>query len=444
LILISFVMAIALGTALLRLPGVAKAGGVSWLDGVFMATSAVCVTGLSLFDIGKDFTFWGQVIILGLMQVGGIGIMTFSLLFALLLGSKTSLSSRFSVAEFSRYFDQGSVKRALIAVLILTGVFEGIGTALLFGRFQRLYPLKQALFQSVFHAVSAFCNAGFSLFSDSLVRFQHDPYVLSVMMGLIICGGLGFMVWKEVLAYGRCLCARQEVFRLSLHTKVALVGTLIFVVGGAAVIWRLEAHNALEDFSVFDQGLHAVFLSVTARTAGFNTMTTAGLSNATLFFVMMLMFIGACPGSTAGGIKIHTFVTLFQLLAAKIRRRVSPTLFFRSISSNTVDKAWAIFALAFITLMVGTLCLQITETIDTAHTASGGEFLDLMFEAGSAFGTVGLSTGVTTHLSAWGKVWIIFLMLAGRIGPMTLGVALFRPRTKEAAFEYVQEDLVLA
>ncbi len=446
LILLSFLAAIVIGTLMLKMPFVIREGiaSLTLIDAVFMATSAVCVTGLSLFDIGRNFTFTGQMVILGLIQIGGLGIMTFSLLFALILGSKTSLNSRFSISELSRDFDRWSIKRALVSVLVLTLLFECLGSGLLFWKFRQMYPFKQALFFSVFHAISAFCNAGFSLFSDSLAQFQNDPYILFIIMGLIVFGGLGFTVLKELSAYIKSAVTRQKFFQLSLHTKVALSGSFLFLLIGTLVIWQLECRNAFSSFPVNKQIIQALFLSVTSRTAGFNTITTGLLSNATLFFIVMLMFVGGCPGSTAGGIKVHTFITLFQLILAKIKRRKSPSLFARSISINTVDKSLAIFAVAFITLSLITLLLQVSEDINISHTTSGGSFLDLLFEAGSAFGTVGLSTGVTARLSSWGKIFIIFLMLAGRVGPITLGVALFRKRKKQASFEYIQEDFMIA
>jgi len=256
-----------------------------------------------------------------------------------------------------------------------------------------------ALYSSIFHAVSAFCNAGFSLYEDSLIRFQKESFVPVVIMVLIVAGGLGFMLIDEARLWLKAFL-KKESFRVSLNMKVCFTGTLILIFGGALIVWFLEKDNLLNYMTPLEQMVNAFFLSITSRTAGFNTLETPSLTNATLFAVIFLMFIGGCAGSTAGGVKVSTIVVLVALLAAHRKGRKSAAIMGRKIPNDTVARALAIFTGSFIIVNVATFLFQVTETIGVSHAVTRGSFLDLLFEATSAFATVGLSTGVTATLGA--------------------------------------------
>lgn len=443
LIILSFVGAIGLGTLLLKLPWVTVGEPLAWVDALFMATSAVCVTGLTVVDVGGQLTRLGQCVILLLVQVGGLGIMTFALVFTILFGVRTSLVSRLSVSSMSRAPDARSVLKALGIALAITFSFEGIGAALFYLRLQALHPLPEALFSSVFHSVSAFCNAGFSLYPDSLTAFRREGFLPAVTMGLIIAGGLGFIVIDEIREWVWAALGKTKKFRFSLHTKIALSGTALLVLLGAAVVWALERENQLAGLPPAAQTVNAFFLSVTARTAGFNTLETAHLTNATLYFLLMYMFIGGCPGSAAGGIKVHTFAIFLAYVWNNLRGVPTPSLYRRKIAGEAVGRCLVILSLSFLIINLAAFLFQVVENLSVSHRLAQGRFLELVFETTSAFGTVGLTTGVTPQLGPGGKLLTALVMLAGRIGPLTLWLAILAKRRKRLEYEYVQEDVMI-
>lgn len=439
---VSFLAAILIGGILLKLP-VATHKELRWVDAFFTAASAVCVTGLTVLDTGKDFTFTGQMIILALIQIGGLGIMTFSLFLSLFLRFRTSWTSRFVVTSLSKKVDASNLFRALTFVFVMTVIIEAIGAALLFMRFKEVHPLPEAVFSSVFHSISAFCNAGFSLYSDNLVRFQREVFVPFVIMGLIIFGGLGFVVINELYDWVNSLTTKKR-FRFSLHSKICIVGTLGLLGIGIINALFFEGHNILSGMSWLQKFTNAIFLAIAPRTAGFNMVDTGLLTDSMLFFTVMLMFIGGCPGSTAGGIKVTSFVTLVALIRSKLRGLTMTSLFKRKISALNIDKSLGIFAASFILINLCTLILLLTENMAVPHPHMRGAFLEYLFETTSAFGTVGLSTGITPTLSDVGKYILIFLMFVGRVGSLTLTVVLLSGyQKKETAFEYVEEDVVV-
>ncbi|PIQ85551.1 MAG: hypothetical protein COV74_08655 [Candidatus Omnitrophica bacterium CG11_big_fil_rev_8_21_14_0_20_45_26] len=437
----SFLGVIAFGTLLLMFPNASAEAPLSWLDAFFMATSAVCVTGLSVVNIGTELTRFGQLIILALMQAGGLGIMTFSVFFMLVARRSVTLTSRYAVGFQPHRGDKRNLLAVLVAVFLMTISFETLGAALLYIRLQEIHAAPYALYSSIFHAVSAFCNAGFSLYEDSLMHFQKEIYLPSVIMILIVLGGLGFMLVDELRVW---MFKRMhgERMRLSLHTRICLVTSAVLIVLGALVVWLFERQNLLLGLKMHEQIINAFFLSVTSRTAGLNTIHTASLTNATLFFIVFYMFIGGCPSSTAGGIKVSTFAVLAALVRNHMRGKVTASIFRRNVARENVGRAVAVFASALVLISIATLLYQVTEHIGISHTASKGGFLDLFFEATSAFGTVGLSTGVTPVLSAPGKLLTIFLMFVGRIGPLTLGLA-FWARKRGPSYEYAEEEVVI-
>ncbi|HEX9780066.1 MAG TPA: TrkH family potassium uptake protein [bacterium] len=438
----SFLIAIGIGTALLMIPPASRGEPLAFLDAVFMSTSAVCVTGLSVMDIGTVLTPFGQGVILFLIQAGGLGIMTFSVFFLMLLGRQVSLGSRMSVGLDPQKHRTRTMVSVLGMVLALTLVVEAVGAALLYPRLLQLHPAKTALFSAVFHAVSAFCNSGFSLYPDSMVRFQDEWFVPLVVMILVVLGGLGFMVLDELLTR-RPAGWRALREKLSVHTRVCLIGSALLLVTGALVLWLFERSHQLSGMPAWQQAVNAVFLSATARTAGFNTLDTASLTNASLYFLMVLMFIGGCPGSTAGGIKITTLAVLLALIKDQIRGRVTTSIFHRQIPRATVARSLAIFSAGLVMITAAAMLLQITESPGGGLRLDRGAFLELFFEATSAAGTVGLSTGTTASLSAAGKLLVIVLMYVGRIGPLTLGLALVARRKSDPRFEFIEEDVMV-
>ncbi|MEW5895864.1 MAG: TrkH family potassium uptake protein [Candidatus Omnitrophota bacterium] len=440
----SFLLAILVGAILLKLPWATIHQPLSWIDAFFMSTSAVCVTGLTVIDVGRDLTLFGQLVILTLVQAGGLGIMTFSLIFLVMMGKRISLISRFSIPPLTQDINLQNVKFSLFFILTMTLIIEGIGAVLLFINLKQFHPFPFALYSAVFHSITAFCNAGFSLYSDSMIGFQNHPFILFILMGLIILGGLGFIVIYELFTV--ILHRRKDHRRLplSLHTRIALSATAALLLTGGLVIWLLEGNNLLRGMPEEYKILNAFFLSVTSRTAGFTTVDLGGLSNAAVLLVSLLMFIGACPGSTGGGIKIHVFVTLLNHIRSKIRGFSSTNVFKRKIPDHIVERALAIFVYAISLLTIAIFVLQITENLDSSTMVARERFLDTVFEAASAFGTVGLSTGLTPFLSYWSKIMVIILMFVGRIGPLTFGVALIIQQRRKIMYEFPEEDVVVS
>jgi trk system potassium uptake protein TrkH len=442
-VLFGYLSVILAGTLLLKLPASTVSGILSWSNAFFMATSAVCVTGLTVIDVGADLTFQGQMILLSLFQMGGLGIMTLSIFFILFFKRGMSLSARLSASGISKKSDIRSLMSVLPFIFGMTILLEALGAFLLYFKFREHLPFPDAVFSSVFHAVSAFCNAGFGLYGDSLIRFQNSPYVLSILMALIVFGGLGFVVIDETATWFRSKCQRKP-YRFSLHTKVCLAGTGILIVVGAIAIFFFENQNLLKQMAFPDQLMNSLFLSITARTAGFNTLHTSSLTNASLFFTMLYMFIGGCPGSTAGGIKVTTFAVLLALIKCQIRGQTMTSIGHRKIPREIVAKSLAVFAAGFLTLIAATLIFEVSENIGASATAPKKHFINMLFDTVSALGTVGLSTGITPSLSLFGKGLTALLMFAGRVGPLTIGLALMNRQRKQLAYEYAEEELMIA
>lgn len=446
LIFYSFLAAALIGAFLLELPFATTKGSLSFIDALFMSTSAVCVTGLSVIDIGKDLTIFGQLVILALIQLGGLGLMTFSLLFLIFLGRKISIHSKLCIPTISQHIDLKSIKYSLSVIFFMTIFIEAIGSVLLFLSFRKYHNFLFAVYSSVFHSISAFCNAGFSLYSDSFIKFNNNPFVLTVLMVLIVLGGFGFIVVYELYSVFTLRKKSKRRTPFSLYVKIAVMGTSIFIIIGTVFIWILERHSILSNMPFHKQILNSIFLSVTSRTAGFNTINTEMLSNPTLFFLLFLMFVGGCPASTAGGIKIHTFFTICALTISKVKGLSMSSLFKRKIPDLIIDRAVTIFTASLFIIVLATFFLQISENIEVSHilVKEKDRFLDLLFEAVSAFGTVGLSTGVTLALTSCGKMIIILLMFLGRIGPLSLGIALQIQQKRKLVYQYPEEEILVS
>jgi trk system potassium uptake protein TrkH len=438
-LILSFLIMILIGTFLLSLPYAARGKTTSLIDALFTATSAVCVTGLIVVDTGSFFSQFGQVVILILIQVGGLGIMTFSVFFYLLLGRSIGFRDRRIIQDTFTQSPIRNISVLLKSVFLYTMVIEFIGAAFLFTGWCSQFPPITALYFSLFHAISAFCNAGFSLFSDSFVGFQDNILINLSITSLIILGGIGFIVLKEMIE-GRL--RTNPPLRISLHSKVVLTTTVALIVLGTLFIFFIERDNSLLKFPPGEQILISYFQSVTSRTAGFNTIPMMSLSNATCFMLIILMFVGASPGSCGGGIKTTNLATLISLALNRYKGRDRANLFKRTIPHETVARSISIILASGLTVVIITIFLLITQLGDISHTESRGLFLEYLFETVSAFGTVGLSMGVTSKLDLTGKLIVIIMMLLGRLGPLTLAFAMGR-RTRRVEFQYAEENVIV-
>lgn len=417
----SFTALIASGAILLRLPISAARDPLTLLDALFTATSAVCVTGLIVVDTPNDLTVFGQLVVLVLIQLGGLGYMAITTVVGVALGRQLSLHERLTLQEALNVQTMEGLARFVLTVLKLTLAFELTGAAILTARWAGEYGIGQAAYYGVFHAISAFNNAGFALFSDSLIRFRGDWTVNLVVTTLVICGGLGFVVLTEV---GRV----RQYRRLSTHTRLILVLTAALIVVTTALIWLIEYNNprTLQPLGPGEALLASYFQAVTPRTAGFNTLDIGAMEHASLFLLILLMFIGAAPGGTAGGVKISTFSITVAVIWAMVRGTAEPTLLQRRIPPPLVARAFSICLIAFLALNVVAGLLLVTQ---------GRDLLPTLFETTSAFGTVGLSMGeagapvsLVGHFSGVGKFLVMAMMFMGRIGPLTLAVAIARRR----------------
>jgi trk system potassium uptake protein TrkH len=436
---IGFLFLIGAGTLLLCLPFSAAGARLHLLDALFTATSACCVTGLTVVDTGSYFSGWGQGTILLLIQIGGIGYMTLSTMAIMMLGRRPSLATRLALQDNFTHSGQFSPATIVRHVVVFTLVIEAAGAALLFLRFLPRFGAGRALWLAGFHAVSAFCNAGFGLFSDSLSRFQDDWLVNATIMTLIVLGGLGFLVLAELRI--RFPLNRRGWSRLSLHTRLVLTVSCGLIVAGTVVLLGFEWQNTMAPLSLHGRLLAAAFHAISARTAGFNSLPVGAMANETLFFLILLMFIGASPGSCGGGIKTTTFATLFALGSTRLRGRDRPAIFKRSIPALSLNRAVALALLSIVVVSTALFMLLITELGDASHLQSRGSFLELMFETVSAFGTVGLSTGLTPSLSPWGKLILTVVMFIGRLGPLVVALAFSRRDT--AQFHYAEENIMI-
>ncbi|PZE22172.1 Trk family potassium uptake protein [Paenibacillus xerothermodurans] len=426
-----FAAIILIGAVLLSQPFASAEGtALRYLDAIFTATSATCVTGLTVVDTGRYFSVPGQLILLLLIQIGGLGFMTMSTLIAIVLGRRISLRERIVLQEAMGQQHMQGIVDLIKRVLQYSLTIEGIAAVLFTIRFANDMPLGQAAYFGVFHAISFFNNAGFDLFGEyrSLTPYAEDPFVNIVTMALIILGGIGFVVIKDLLEYQR---ARKK---LSLHTRVVLSMTAFLILFGAAVFFIFEYTNTLQPLSWRGKILASFFQSVSPRTAGVNTVELDDLRQASQFFLIILMFIGAGPGSTAGGIKITTVAALLAGVRTMLQGKRDIVLFHHRLAPDRILKALTVATLGVALVVVVTMVLSVTEQ---------ASFIRILFEAVSAFGTVGLSTGITPELSDIGRALLIFTMFAGRLGPITLAYAL-RPKQEKDLFRHPEGKLIIA
>ena len=438
LLVTSFLALIVLGTVGLRtLPGLYTGEGLGWLDALFTATSAVCVTGLIVVDTATYFTLAGQAFVLLLVQLGGLGMIAFTSLIIVALGRRMSLRHETLSAGPAHVAPHVQTRGLAYDVVRFTLTIELAGAALLYLLWAPRMGLGGAAFPAIFHSVSAFCNAGFSTFSDSLAGFQRSPLTLAVVMSLIVLGGLGFLTMEELYLARR---ARREDrrFRVSLHSRLVLATSAALLLGGWVMFTVLEWGNTLGQMPAWARAVNGLFMSVTARTAGFNTVDYAEAGASTNFLTILLMSVGGSPGSTAGGMKTTTFALLGLLALSRLRGREVTSLFGRTVPEETIQRAIGLFVLVFSFMTAGILAYV------TLQAASTERFLSYMFEAASAFNTVGLSMGVTGDLSGGSRAVTIILMYVGRVGPLAFAaaIALSRP-TPAGEFRYAYEDVVI-
>lgn len=438
LVIISFLCAILLGTIVLALPQATHGPErLSITDSLFTATSAVCVTGLVVKDTGSRFTGFGKGVIFTLFQIGGLGIMTFSTLFAVMLGRKIGFTETDVIRSTLDQHSIVGLKRLVLYILAITIGTEAIGASVLFFRWKAItdWTVLETLKNAVFHSVSGFCNAGFSLFRNNLENFQHDPYINMTMMLLIFLGGIGFIV---IMDLARIFRVKGPERRLSLQSKVVLITSGVLIVAGAAILILFENNGVMKGLSWPDRIMGGLFQSVTARTAGFNTLQIGKMTIPSLMGLVLLMFIGASPGSTGGGIKTCTFAVLGATFAAMFTAKRRVMIAGRSIPRQVMREALVIFFMAAGWIFLVTMLLAFFEGGNLGQRP----FMNALFEVTSAFGTVGLSTGITPALSDISKTLISLTMLAGRVGPLTLALAVaFRKRKDN--YLYPEENIMV-
>lgn len=430
-IALGFAGTILLGAGLLTTSWASAKPGqtLSFMDALFTATSAVCVTGLVVVDTGTAFSLFGQIVLIALIQIGGLGLMSITTLIALLMGKKIKLRERLIMQEALNQLSMEGVVRLTLYIVKITLLIEVAGGTILALRWLPDYGLK-GIYYGYWHAISSFCNAGFDLFGDfrSLTGYVNDFTVNFVVTTLIILGGMGFTVISD-------LWTHRKISHCSTHTKVVLTTTAILLIGGAAAIFLLEFTNpnTMASLPLSGKLLSSYFHSVTTRTAGFNTLDIASMEKATLFLMIILMFIGASPGSTGGGIKTSTFAVLFAAMTAMTRGSEDALLFHRRVPQHLVYKSFAILFISALLVVLVTMILSVSENFP---------FLNILFEVVSAFGTVGLTTGITSTLTDAGKTAIILTMFAGRIGPITLVLALAL-REQKGLIHYPEGKIII-
>lgn len=429
---IGFAIVIFVGAILLSLPISSQTGQrTPFLDCLFTSTSAVCVTGLIVVDTGTHWTYFGKTVIMLLIEVGGLGFMSFATLLALLVGKKITLKERLVMQEALNTFNiQGLVKMARY-ILLFTLSIQGGGALLLSTQFIPKYGLAKGLYYSIFHSISAFCNAGFDLFGNfnSLTGVYDNTVIILVIAFLIIIGGLGFYVWYEIYHY-------KGHRKLSTHSKLVLSATALLLSVGTVLMFIFEIRNpgTMANMTFGNKVLSSFFAAVTPRTAGFNSISTSDMTMAGKFLTIILMFIGGASGSTAGGIKVTTAGVLIMTVVCVVKGKQDTEINKRRISKEIVYRALAITIISLTLVITVTMILSITEV--------KFPFEYYLYEATSAFGTVGITLGLTTKLSAIGKVVILLTMYAGRVGPLTLAIA-FARKLKNSSIKYPEEKILV-
>ncbi|WP_020619679.1 TrkH family potassium uptake protein [Paenibacillus daejeonensis] len=432
LIMIVFIVLIGIGTLMLALP-VSSAHGesVGLLNAWFTATSAVCVNGLVVLDTGSTFSTFGQIIIMVLIQIGGLGFMTLGVMVAVVLGKQIGLKQRLIIQQTTQSSSSQGMVRLSLYIATIVFVVEAFATVILAFRWKDEMGVGAAVYNGLFHAVSAFNNAGFALWSDSLSQYTGDPIVIITIFSLFLIGGLGYIVVVD-------LVQKRSWWKLSLHSKVVLLSSGILLGFGFVILFFLESWNAstFGQLTFGERVLAAFFQGATPRSAGFNSIDIGSMLTASQFVLIFLMFVGAASGGTGGGIKVNTFVVLLLATINTFRGGKEIHAFRRTINQETVMRALAVVISSLGFVLVVAFLLNITENLMEEH------FLEVLFEATSAFSTTGLSMGLTSELSPLGKCIVIVTMFAGRLGPLTLAFALAH-RRRASKLSYPEDNVLI-
>lgn len=438
LFVISFLSLILVGTLTLRFaPGLYQGEGLGWTDATFTATSAVCVTGLIVVDTATHFTPFGQVVVLILIQLGGLGMLVLTSVVIAALGRRPSLGTENLAVGARHLLPQVPAGRLIKDIVRFTLFFESVGALALYSVWAPRLGWAEAIWPAIFHSVSAFCNAGFSTNSLSLVEFHDSPATIMIISVLVIAGGLGFITIEEV--HQRFIRRNRAVRRLSVHSQLVIVTSALLVLGNWPMFLAFEWSGVLADMSFVDKLTNSLFMSVTPRTAGFNTIDYSAASDSSNFLTIILMMIGGSPGSTAGGMKTTTFILLGVLAWSRLRSNATVTFANRSIPPETIQRATGLFVIATAIVVTG---MFILASIGDAYDAEQ-RFLVRLFETVSAFNTVGLSMGVTAELSQPARWLVIILMFAGRTGPLSIAAALVVRLSSRARYRLAYEDVIV-
>jgi trk system potassium uptake protein len=441
IVLTGFLLVIAAGTILLKLPVSTKSGHIFWIDALFTATSAVCVTGLVVVDTGSYFTIFGQWIILILIQIGGLGVMTISVILFRWIGRNISFRHRLAMQDLFAHTPREDIFNLVRSVVLFTFGAEAIGAVLLTAHWSHEQPLMQAFYTGIFHSVSAFCNAGFALFSDSMVSYNDNIVLNLTVCALIMLGGIGFPVLYDLQCHFKCPESHRQ--RLSVQTKTVFLTTATLIVGGALIFAFLERQVLMENDSLSYRIMVPLFQSITSRTAGFNTVDISSLKDATIAMIIFLMFFGASPGSCGGGVKTTTLALLTAFTISRFRRKRRVNMFKKSIPHETVTRSISLVLVSIVIIVTVLFMILVGDAVSNHEvTCSQKSFLVYLFETVSAFGTVGLSMGITPELDSWGKSWIILMMIIGRVGVLTFAYILVGTGTINGV-EYSEENLMV-
>ncbi|WP_141433293.1 TrkH family potassium uptake protein [Bacillus sp. 03113] len=425
LLIFIFLIFILIGTALLKLP-FATTETISWLDALFTTTSAMTVTGLVVFDTATVYTYFGEIVIMCLIQLGGLGIMSFAILIYMMLGKKIGFKERLLLQQALNQTSIGGVIRLVRNLFIFSFTIELVAVILLSVRWVPQFGWAKGIYYSFFHSISAFNNAGFALWEDGLSQFVGDPAINLIISLLIVVGGIGFTVLADLIH-------AKNFQQLSLHSKLMIIGTLVINVVSIIIIFSLEYNNTrtIAQLPLSDKIWASYFQGISPRTAGFNTIDMTGIEDPTAFFMLFLMFVGAGSGSTGGGIKLTTFIIMILAVITFTKGKKEIVLFRRSIHPSYVLKTLTIAMISIMAIFIAVFILSITEK---------APFIKIIFEVISAFGTVGLSMGITSSLSVIGKLVIILVMFIGKLGPLTLAFSLAKPSKEK--IRYPNEDVL--
>ena len=433
MIALGFAIIILVGAVLLTLPVATRTGEANFLNALFTATSATCVTGLIVADTYQNWTAFGQIVIIMLIQLGGLGFMTVGVYISIILKKKVGLQERESIHESVNTLETAGVVRLVKEIIQGTFLVEGIGAVLLATRFIPRFGVARGTYYAIFHAISAFCNAGFDLMGidgaySSLIAFEDDIIVNVVVMALVLIGGIGFVVWDDIRRN------KWHFEKYLLHSKIVLISTVIITVVTTVIFLIFEYHNTFQGMTLLEKILGAAFCSVTPRTAGFNTVDTAALTEASKVLSMILMFIGGSPGSTAGGAKTTTIVVLICYATAMIRNHEDINLFGRRLTAEVVKKANAVVVINMtLSLMVALVIMAMQPILS---------FTDVMFEVLSAINTVGMTTGITRDLNTISKIFLMILMYCGRLGSLSFALVFAQKSTMDCVRQ-PQEKIIV-